>query len=216
MLDQALHQPEIAEAILLFTEQGVDHSAGGIVHREEQRELLAVLAQPAVMTAVQLDQHPLLWHPLTAHPVFRRASAPWTAQSSADQDAPKGGPAHVDALAFTEQLRHMSVIGSLVHRAGRCTTLLLVASGVALDGWQARWPWPGMQLLRPGNPRGYAWCVADSVPSIQLPDPVLYAPPAGCSKPGVSSVLSASKSHSPWSECDCDDLSGLSRLGSDP
>ena len=101
---QSLHQPEIAEAVLLLAEQGVDHAAGGVIHGEEQRELRPVLAQPTVMAAVQLDQHAFLGHPLAAHPVLGRAPSSRTVQARVDQDAPQGGPAHVDALAFTEQL----------------------------------------------------------------------------------------------------------------
>ena len=72
-------QPEIAEAVLLLAEQSVDHSAGGAVHGEEQRELWPVLAQPAVMTAVQLDQHACLGHALPAHAVLGRTPASRTA-----------------------------------------------------------------------------------------------------------------------------------------
>ena len=35
--EQSLHQPEVAVGILLLAEQGVDHAAGGIVHREQYR-----------------------------------------------------------------------------------------------------------------------------------------------------------------------------------
>ena len=51
---QALQQPEVAAAVLLIAEGSALHGAGGVVHGEEQRELRPVLAQPAVMTAVQL------------------------------------------------------------------------------------------------------------------------------------------------------------------
>ena len=83
-----LKQPEIAEAVLLFTKQGVDHSAGGIVHRDEQRELRATLAQPAMVVAVRLDQHTLLGHPPAADTVLWWASSPGTTQSYTDQHAP--------------------------------------------------------------------------------------------------------------------------------
>ena len=90
--------------ILLAAEQGVDHAAGGIVHCEEQRELRSAFAQPTVMTAVQLYQHACPGHPLAAHPVLWRGSSPRTVQSGVDQNAPQGGPADVDALAFAQQL----------------------------------------------------------------------------------------------------------------
>ena len=56
---QALQQPEVAEAVLLMAE-------GSALHGEEQRELRPVLAQPAVMTAVQPYQHSLPGHALAA------------------------------------------------------------------------------------------------------------------------------------------------------
>ena len=118
-LYQALDQQEVTAGILLAAEQGVDHGAGGIVHREQKGELGPVFAQPAVMTAVQLYQHAFPGHPLTAHPVLGRASSPWTAQSGVGQDTPQGSPAHVDALAFAKQLAQMSMVGPCVPGAGQ-------------------------------------------------------------------------------------------------
>ena len=72
----------------MIAEEGVDHAARGIVHREEYGELRSVLAQPPVVTAIHLDQHALPWHPLPAHPVLGRAPSPRTAEPGVDQDAP--------------------------------------------------------------------------------------------------------------------------------
>ena len=102
--EQSLHQQEVTAGILLFAEEGARHTAGGIVHGEQDRELRSVLAQPPVATAIHLDQPALPGHPLPAHPVLGRAPAPRTAEPGVDQDAPQRGPAHVEALAFTEQL----------------------------------------------------------------------------------------------------------------
>ena len=101
---QSLHQQEVTGGILMIAEEGVDHAACGIVHGEQDRELRSVLAQPPVVIAIQLDKHALPGHPLAAHPVLGRAPAPRTAEPGVDQDAPQGGPAHVETLAFTEQL----------------------------------------------------------------------------------------------------------------
>ena len=117
--EQSLQQQEVTAGILMIAEEGVDHVARGIVHREQDRELRSVLAQPPVITAIHLDQHPLPGHPLPAHPVLGRAPAPRTAEPGVHQDTPQRGPAHVEALAFTEQLREMGVVGSLVHRASQ-------------------------------------------------------------------------------------------------
>ena len=163
--DQALHQQEIAEAILLFTEKCVDHAAGGVVHGEQDRELRSVLAQPAVVTAVQLDQHALLGHPLAAHPVLRRTPASRTVQSRFDQHAPQGSPAHVDSLSFTEQLREVSMIGSLVDRTSQMQRPAPGCFGYSI-GWLAA---PetvdqGKLLLTGGTPPVSAWYVAGSIP----------------------------------------------------
>ena len=112
--EQALHQQEITAGILMIAEEGVEHAARGIVHREQYRELRSVLAQPPVVTAIHLDQHALQWHPLPAHPVLGRAPAPRTAQPSVAQDTPQGGPADVDAVALAQQLAEMGVVGPCV------------------------------------------------------------------------------------------------------
>ena len=60
----------------------------------------------------------------------------------------------------------------------------------------------GMQLRSSGNPPVCAGCGVGSLQSEWQLGPVSCAPRASCSEPGISSVLSESKSHSPWSECD--------------
>ena len=116
---QSLHQQEVTAGILMIAEQGARYTACGIVHGEQDRELRSVLAQPPMVTAVQLDQHALSWHPLAAHPVLGRAPAPRTAEASVDQDTPRRSTADVEALSLTEQLGKMGVVGSLVHRASQ-------------------------------------------------------------------------------------------------
>ena len=116
---QSLHQQEIVEAVLLLTEQGIDHSASGVVHRQQQGEWRAQIAQPAVTAAVQLDQHAFPGHALPAHPVLGRTPASRACQTSVDQDAPQCGPGDVDALPFVEQLRKVSMVGVVVNRASQ-------------------------------------------------------------------------------------------------
>ena len=116
-LQQALDQQEVAVGVLLFCEEGVDHRAGGIVHCDQQRERRRLVPQPPAMTAVHLDRHAPGWHALTAHPVLGRASSPWTAQSQVHQDAPQSAPADVDAVALTQQLAKVGVIGSSIPRS---------------------------------------------------------------------------------------------------
>ena len=71
--------------VFLLAEEGVDHRAGGIVHRDQQRERRRLVPQPRVMAAVHLDQHALPGHALAAHPALGRPPAPRTAQSGVDQ-----------------------------------------------------------------------------------------------------------------------------------
>ncbi len=97
--------------VLLLAEEGVDHGTGGIVHGDQQRERRRLVPQPGVMTAAHLDQHALPRHALTANPVLGRTPSPRTAQPRVDQDAPQGGPADVDAVALTQQLAEMGVVG---------------------------------------------------------------------------------------------------------
>ena len=110
-LHQGLHQQEVIAGVFLLTEEGVDHRASGIVHRDQQREWRYLIPQPRVVAAVHLDQHALARHALAAHPVFGRTPATRTAQSGVDQDTPQGRPADFDALPFAQQLAQMRVVG---------------------------------------------------------------------------------------------------------
>ena len=57
-LQQVLDQQEIGVGLLLRTEQGVGHRAGGIIDCDQQRERRNLVPQPRVVAAVHLDQHP--------------------------------------------------------------------------------------------------------------------------------------------------------------
>ena len=140
-LHQALDQQEAAVSVLLLAEEGVDHrTGGGIVHREQYRELGNVIAQPPVIAAIHLDQHALPGHALAAHPVFGRTPAARTAQTCVDQDAPQGGPADVDAVALAQQLAEMGVVGPGL--SGASQTRYAGHQGIGrCVGWPApRWP----------------------------------------------------------------------------
>ena len=118
-LDQALQQREVSGGVLAGAKHGVDHGAGGIVHRQQQGELGAAVLQPGVMAAVQLQQHPSLGHPLAAKTVLRRAPTPRTADAGLGENAAHRGPAQVDALLFAEQLGEVGVVGALVAVGGQ-------------------------------------------------------------------------------------------------
>ena len=139
-LYQGLHQQKIATAVLLFTEEGVDHLTGGIVHRDQQREWRFLVPQPRVMAAVHLDEHTLPRHALAAHPVLGWPPLSRTAQSGVDQDTPQGRPADIDALSFAQQLAEMGVVGLCILGARQRTTAVATGSGVALGALRPRWP----------------------------------------------------------------------------
>ena len=89
-------------AVFLLAKQGVDHGAGGVVHRQQQRERWSYISQPPVITAVQLDQHARSGHPLATHPVLGRTATARTAQSGVQQNAPQGGPADMNAFPLAQ------------------------------------------------------------------------------------------------------------------
>ncbi len=163
-LHQALQQPEISEAVLLLAEESVDHDAGGVVHGEEQRELGSALAQPAVMSAVQLDQHSFPGHSFTAYQLLWRTPSPRALQPCVDQDAPQGGPADMDALAFAEQLIEMSMAGSLAYRSSQMHHPALVRFGDSVDRLCPRRPWAKVVAPFSGKPSACAWYGAGICP----------------------------------------------------
>ena len=103
--EQVLHQQEVVVAVFLPAKQGVDHGAGGVVHRQQQRERWAVVSQPPVITAVQLDQHARSGHPLATDPVLGWTAPARTAQTGVQQDPPQGGPTDVDAFPLRSAVR---------------------------------------------------------------------------------------------------------------
>ena len=113
-LQNTTDQQEVAAGVLFFAEEGVDHRAGGVVDRDQQRERRDLVPQPRMMTAVHLDQQALPGHALAAYPVLWWTLLPRTAQPRPHQNAPQGGPADVDALALAQQLAQMRVVGPSV------------------------------------------------------------------------------------------------------
>ena len=73
----ALEQEEVTPGILSVSEEGVGNRTCGVVHRQHRPPAL----QPRVVAAVELEQHPLLRHPLAPAPVARRAAVTRTGQS---------------------------------------------------------------------------------------------------------------------------------------
>ena len=140
-----LHQPadqqEVAVGILLLTEPGGHHRAGGVIHRQQQHELGASVLQPGVVATVQLHQHASLGHPLTTETVLRRAPAAGTADARLGQNAAHRGPAQVDAFPLLQQFGEMGVVGALVTLCSQLHHHVSLGGGMALWGRRPRLPW---------------------------------------------------------------------------
>ena len=159
MLHETLDQHEVVAAVFLLAEEGVNHRAGGIVHRDQQREGRRLIPQPRVVTAVHLDQHALPRHALTAHPVLGRTPSPRAGESGVQQDAPQGGPANVDAVALAQQFAEMGVVGPFV--PGCEPTALRWPPRHRVSRWLACGPGgrePRRRLPPLGKLPGCAWC----------------------------------------------------------
>ena len=112
LADQSLQQDQVAPSVLSGVKYRLGHQAGGVVHRQQQNELLSPLLQPGMGAAVHLDKHPLLGHALPAEPVLLGPAASRAADSGLEQDAAHCGPAQVDTLPLPEQLGEVAVVGA--------------------------------------------------------------------------------------------------------
>ena len=119
MLDQLVHEQEVAWSVLLRAEHGGGHSAGGVIHGQQQGKPGPSFPRSAMVAAVDLHQHSLLGHPPPAHPVLLGPAAARAADTGLDQDATHSGAAQIYALPFAKQLGQVRVVGSRVLGAGQ-------------------------------------------------------------------------------------------------
>ena len=117
--DQALQQGQIPPGVLAGVKDSLDHDAGGIVHRQQQDELVPPFLQPGMVTAIHLNEHSLLGHALPFEPVLGGAPAAGAAHSCLHQDATYRGPAQVDPLPLPQQFGKVAVVGAGVILAGQ-------------------------------------------------------------------------------------------------
>ena len=92
--------------------------ACGVVDGEQQGEARAALLDPGVMAAVELEQHPRLWHALAPDAVLWWTAPPRAGHAGPRQDAPHRGAAEGEALVLLEQLGEVGVVGARVARGG--------------------------------------------------------------------------------------------------
>ena len=112
------HQ-EVALGVFLVPEVGSGDGAGGVVYRTYQGEPGAATLQPGMGTAIPLEQHPFLGHPLPPRPVLRGTALPGTTQPRDQEEAPHRGPRQWDGFALRQQLREVLMIAAAIRRALR-------------------------------------------------------------------------------------------------
>ena len=117
--DDLLQQEEVAAGVLGGAEESVHGRAGRVVHGEQQGEARAALLEPGVMTAVDLEQHPLARHPLAADAVLGRPAASGTRDAGPRQDPADGPTAQVEPLVLPQQLGEVGVVRSRVAGGGQ-------------------------------------------------------------------------------------------------
>ena len=71
------------------------------------------------MAAIDLQQHALLGHPFTAHPVFGGAVLPGAGQTVAVEETAYRLPAQVNSLPFRQDLGQVAVVEAGVFPAGQ-------------------------------------------------------------------------------------------------
>src|SRR5207253_5886379 len=74
-------QKEIAVDIFLEAEDGGQHVAGGIINGGEEHETGAAVLEPAMMTAIELDEQAGLRHAVPAAAVARGPAGPGTTEA---------------------------------------------------------------------------------------------------------------------------------------
>ena len=118
LADQSLQQRQVAPGVLAGVKDGLSHHSGGVVHGQQQHELVCPVLQPGMVAAVHLNEHPRLGHALTPEPVLLGAAASRAADASLDQDPAHRGTAQVDPLPLLQQLGEVAVVGAGIAVAG--------------------------------------------------------------------------------------------------
>ena len=117
--DYPIHQQEVAPSVLLGSEYGIGHRAGGVVHCQQQYESGPSVLQPAMMAAVDLHQHALLGHTLPAYTMLGGTMAPGTDQAVAVEQTAYRLPAQLNALPLCQDLGQVAVVEADVFLAGQ-------------------------------------------------------------------------------------------------
>lgn len=109
---------EVADRVLLGAERPAGHPPGRVVDPGHEGGEQPVRTEPAMFAAVDLEEHPLAWHPLPAAPMVRRAAGPGRPDRGLSEDPPEGPLGDVEALALGEELGEVGVVDPGIGRRG--------------------------------------------------------------------------------------------------
>ena len=168
-----------------------------------------------MVAAVDLHQHALLWHAPAPEPVLLGTAAARTADAGLDQNPAHRGAAQVDALALPQQLGEVAVVGPRIAVAGQ---LHHGSGGRLRDG-----------VVRSSAPVPMGQC-GGTVPAVSREETLgvafAHSHDLGGLRDGKLVFQNTAEYLNPCLFLliqryiphgdDCDDVSGPSRLGSDP
>ena len=110
---------EVADGILLGTERAAGHPAGRVVDAGHERGEREVGPEPAMATAVDLQELPFARHPLPAAAVLRRATRADGRQASLGQDPPERPLGDRDPLPLGQEFGQVGVVDPGIRRPGQ-------------------------------------------------------------------------------------------------
>ncbi len=119
MIGRLGERQKVADGILLGTERAAGHPSRRVVDAGHERGEPEVGPEPAMATAVDLQELPFARHPLPAAAVLRRATRADGRQASLGQDPPERPLGDGDALALSEELGEMCSVDPGVRRRGQ-------------------------------------------------------------------------------------------------
>ena len=105
-----VQQPEIADGILMRSEQHPQHDAGGIVGSMEETAGRALRTEPSVGAAIPLHHEPHLGTPSTPAPMPRRTPPPLGPNPCLPQPAANCLPADPKTFPFLQHFDKMSIV----------------------------------------------------------------------------------------------------------
>ena len=137
-LQKTVDQQEVAVGVLLLAEEGVDHRAGGIVHRDQQRERRHPVPQARVMSAahwISMPSRGIRWQRTRCFGWRLRRGLLNLALTRIRRSVVL--PMSMPSRSLSNSLRCEWLVPAYQVRA-KCTTSAATASGIALVGLRPR------------------------------------------------------------------------------